>query len=313
VHLLARYVVLQLDFPKLDGGGDHHVDLAVTVSIFAYLKLDTDVDGQRVLKLANWDIQSSPNNDPLDPNDPLWGHLKPGCEKEELALRLALRDALIIATEILLANVSKNLVQSIPLPPINVVSNLNLVPKDLYIEGHSLAVTGMLSPTALFAQVNAQFVREMEQFRFELTTSETDLDSVLSKAPLKSPAQLDTYMLANVPAYAALNERKQKLVEQRGFKARLVQQADAVVGPLPGNDFFVMLSNNLFDQLAKALLVANSGDCSPWLGVDLGLTYLRGRACYWFSLTNPHGGDGSGRACGGRTRYPTVRSNALRR
>ena len=135
VHLLARYVVLQLDFPKLDGGGDHHVDLAVTVSIFAYLKLDTDVDGQRVLKLANWDIQSSPNNDPLDPNDPLWGHLKPGCEKEELALRLALRDALIIATEILLANVSKNLVQSIPLPPINVVSNLNLVPERLVHRG----------------------------------------------------------------------------------------------------------------------------------------------------------------------------------
>ena len=283
VHVLAPHVVLQLNFPKLDGSGDEHkVDLSLTLSIFAYLTLDSAPDGKKELKLTNWDIQSIPNDDPLDPNDPIWGHLKPGCEDVELSLRLALRDALVIATEILLANLSKNLVQALPLPPINVVQHLDLVPRELYIEGHSLAVTASLAPTRLAAEINTRFKHEMETFENDLMMDGTDLQEIVSRAPSKSFDEFDKYMLANVPAYAALAQK------QKSHKPKIHKSVGAK-GPLPNNDFFVMLAGNLFDQLAKALLVLNQGDCTDWFELGLIIGYVKARSCYWLSLSGGHG------------------------
>jgi hypothetical protein len=294
VHVLAQHIVLQLDFPKLDGGANckvadpppdcyHHVDLALSLSIFAYLTLDSAPDGTKELKLINWDIQSISNDDPLDPNDPIWGHLKPGCEDVEVPLRLALRDALVIATEILLANLSKNLVQALPLPPINVVQNLDLVPREIYVEGHSLAVTASLAPSRMASLLSARVELEFDTFENDLMLNGTDLNEVLSKAPTTDPAEFQTYMLKNVPAYSALQERKKKMQVR-------VRESANIKGVLPNNDFFVMLASNLIDQLAKALLVANKADCSPWFTIDVVAAYLRARACYWFNLSGAHGG-----------------------
>jgi hypothetical protein len=291
VNVLVPRVILQLNFPKLDGsGGENQVDLWVSVSIFAYLKIDQASNGDYELKLINWDIQSTPNDDPLDPQDPIWGKLKPGCESVEVPLRLSLRDALVVGTEILLANLSKTLTAAIPLPPINVVSHLSLVPRDLYVQGHSLAVTAMLSPSALSAKVQSQFRRELEQFDQDLITNETDLDAVLAQAPVDDPKALDKYMLQTVPAYQALDTRHKTLLAFRSKAQTMTSLASAQAGPLPPNDFFVMLGSDLFDKLAKSILVANAGDCTPWLTVDIGVAYFRGRACYWFNLSNAHGG-----------------------
>ena len=216
VRVSVPRVILQLNFPKLDGsGGENQVDLWISLTIYAYIKLDTAPNGDPELKLINFDIQSTPNDDPLDPNDPIWGKLKLGCEDIEVPLRLALRDALIVGTEILLANLSKTLTQSIPLPPINVVSNLSLVPRDLYVQGHSLAVTASLSPNALIGKVQTQFALELDLFNQNLMENETDLDSVLAGAPRNDSAALDKHMIENVPAYRALNDRHKALVEVR--------------------------------------------------------------------------------------------------
>jgi|GEM_PF-5691408 len=290
VRVSVPRVILQLNFPKLDGsGGENQVDLWISLIVYAYIKLDTAPNGDPELKLINFDIQSEPNDDPLDPNDPIWGKLKAGCEDVELSLRLALRDALIVGTEILLANLSKTLTQSIPLPPINVVSDLSLVPRDLCVQGHSLAVTASLSPNALIGKVQSQFALELTLFNQNLMEHETDLDSVLAGAPRNDSAALDKYMIDKVPAYRALNDRHKALVEVRAKAQKRTALASANVGALPNNDFFVMLGSGLFDKLAKTILVANAADCTPWLTVDLGLAYFRGRACYWFHVTNPQG------------------------
>jgi hypothetical protein len=86
VRVSVPRVILQLNFPKLDGsGGENQVDLWISLTIYAYIKLDTAPNGDPELKLINFDIQSEPNDDPLDPKDPIWGKLKPGCEDVELS------------------------------------------------------------------------------------------------------------------------------------------------------------------------------------------------------------------------------------
>ncbi len=50
-----------------------------------------------------------------------------------------------------------------------------------------------------------------------------------------------------------------------------------------------MLGNEVFELIATKYLKADLRGCTDWFGVDVLLGYARGRACYWFELTDAHG------------------------
>jgi hypothetical protein len=286
VRVCAPHVVLQLDFPKLNPksvGDVNMVDLNFTMDVAAFVSLADDPQGNKILKLTDWDIYVTPTNDPLDPKDAIWGPVDPKCEDELMALRLKLRDAFTFAANIALRELSRNLVQALPLPPINVVNGLNIVPREMLVIEKHIAFTAALVPASLSERIRSQFEKEVCVFNDAL--NEYDVTAVLSEAPTESYEKFEGYLTNKLPPYKALKSRNHALLET----SRAPGELETAKAPVPSNDFFVMISSNAVDTIAKQLLKVNLGDCTPWAKLDVGVAYLEGRACYWFVLAGAHG------------------------
>jgi hypothetical protein len=279
--------ILQVDFPKQDGSGTYHqVDFHCSIATAAFMLLKDDA-GTKALQLIDWDIVVTPVDDPLDPNNPIWGPGNPACTEELMRLRLMIRDAFTLGANVALTELSKTLTRTLPLPPLDVIKGTNIVPRELFINDQTIAVSATLEPKAYSEQLLSRFEMEMQRFEDDLAASGIDIQDVFMKAPKNDPAKLEEYLARNVSAYRNLTQRHTMLKQSVGPTKEL---APAAVQQLPTNNIFVMLSGNVFDVLAKAYLTADKGDCTPWWRpVDIIIGYAQGRACYWFKLSGAHG------------------------
>jgi hypothetical protein len=279
--------ILQVDFPKQDGSGNYHqVDFHFSIATAAFMLLKDDAD-TKALQLIDWDIVITPVDDPLNPNDPIWGSGNPACTAELIRLRSIIRDAFTLGANVALTELSQTLTRTLPLPPLDVIKGTNIVPRELFINDQTIAVSANLEPKGFAEQLLSRFDGEMQRFEDDLAASGTDIQDVFMKAPKNDPAGLEEYLVRNVPAYRNLTQRHTMLKRNVGPTKEL---APASVQQLPTNNIFVMLSGNVFDVLAKAYLTADENKCTVWWRpADVGLAYAQGRACYWFKLSGAHG------------------------
>ena len=288
IAIQVPMAILQVDFPKLDGSGTYHeVDFRCSISTAAFMLLKDEGD-MKVLQLIDWDIVVNGINDPLDPNDPIWGAGNPACTAELMRLRLMIRDAFTLGANVALTELSKTLTRTLPLPPLDIVKGTKIVPRELFITEQTVAISANLEPSSFSSQLMSRFEFEMQKFEGELKASGVDLQDVLMKSPKNDPAKLEAYLNSTVPAYKTLSERHavlKKRMEPTGQRAPVTTAA-----MLPSTNVFVMLSGNVFDVLAKSFLSADKRDCTPWWRpVDILAGYAQGRACYWLQLSGAHG------------------------
>ena len=278
--------ILQVDFPKLDGTGTYHqVDFHCGIATAAFMLLKDDAD-KKVLQLIDWDIVVTPVNDPLDPNDPIWGPGNSACTAELIRLRSMIRDAFTLGANVALTELSKTLTRTIPLPPMDIIKGTNIVPRELYINDRTIAVSAALEPKSFGEELLTRYSAEMLQFENDLVASGTDIQDVFRKAPKDDQAKLEAYLVRTVPAYRNLTQRHTMLLKSVQPKE---EPAPMSVAQLPTNNIFVMLSGNVFDVLAKAYLTADKNECTGWWRpLDILIGYAQGRACYWFKLSGAH-------------------------
>jgi len=286
VVLRVGSAVLQVDFPKLDGSGtNHQVDFHCTITTSAFMLLKDDGD-QKVLQLIDWDIVVAGIDDPLDPDDAIWGPGNPACTQELKKLRLMIRDAFTLGANVALTELSKTLTRTIPLPPLDIIHGFKTIPRELYITDQTVAMSAGIEPNFFAAEIARLYEYELQRFNDDLEADGIDLQAVLMAAPQESRA-FERYLVANVPAYKTLALRNTSLTR----KVRPTPPARPPDPPLPTANLFVMLSSHVFDALAKDLLKADKNECTGWWRpVDILLGYAQGRACYWFKLTDAHGG-----------------------
>jgi hypothetical protein len=284
VGITIAAVILQVNFPKLDGSnGEHQIDLSFRIEIETFVKIVQE-NAVRSLQLINWDIRATPNDDPIDPNNPIWGgDPQSPCVQEVKRLRLVIRDLFTIGANVVLTELGETLTQTLPLPPIDIIQGISVDPTELVITNDTLAIGFAIKPESLQERVTRLFNSEMQRFWDDL--GDANLSQIMSKGPLDDPAALNRYMLRAVPAYAALEARSRTIRNRH----RTPPSSSKRNGRLTASDLFVSVNRRVFDVVAKSLLRADKRDCTDWLRIDLLAFYGEGRACYWFSLKNAHG------------------------
>lgn len=284
VKITVPNVVLQVDVPRLDGtpGLVDQVDFPFSISASVFVQLGTSGPDQ-VLSLVDWDIEVTAVGDPLLPDDPRWGPTPAPCDVELKRLRQFISNAFKLGANVALTQLSKTLVKSIPLPPVNIVNKISVVPRELYVDGSSIVVTASMSTQTIAAEVTRLHTQKMVEF--EQNTSHLNLTEIFAAAP-QNPSKRDRYLRAEIPAYAALMEEYSRLKAKKPTPRKAVTRSRVA----PTNDLFVMVAANVFQKLAHELLNVNVGDCTDWWKpIDILVGYARGRACYWFRCLNGHG------------------------
>jgi hypothetical protein len=284
VKITVPAVTLQVDVPRLDGttGQYDQIDFPFSIVASVFVRLGTSGPDQ-VLSFVDWDIEVTAVSDPILPDDPRWGQTPPACDLELKRLRQFIANAFKLGANVALTQLSKTLVKTIPLPPINIVNKLSITPRELYVEGSSIVVTATMSNQAVAVEASRLYQQRIAEF--ERKTSHLNLTQIFSEAP-RDAAKREKYLRANIPAYADLTDEFQKLTRRKTRTNKSLRPLSAV----PSNDLFVMVSGGVFQKLAHELLSVNAGDCTDWWKpIDILVGYARGRACYWFRCLNGHG------------------------
>jgi hypothetical protein len=289
VELVASHVVLQIDIPRLDakpGDSDpfHHLDLDYQVDIETYVSLEPDSSGDVSLQLTDWDILLTPLSDPLSPPaSGVWGPIAAGCEQALAEARLTLPDLVTVGANIALTQLCKTLAKNIPLPPISVVKGANLVPRELFVLDKHIGVSACISPSASASNIADALIVSMRSVQREIFA--LDVEEFKTQYPSADTHSFHLYAMENSPSYKEIYAKNDVLAKQPPGSGK-----GSPSQPFPGNDIFVMLSNNFFSVLAKSLLHSDVNDCTPWQQISVLIAYLQGRACYWFDLSNAFGG-----------------------
>jgi hypothetical protein len=283
VSITIPHAVLQINFPKLDGsGGENQLDLDYRIDVEAYMKLVSS-SGQYALQLVNWDIALTQLSDPLDPSSAIWGNVAPPapCLAEVKRLRQIIGDMVTIGANVALTQLTKTLTVSLPLPPLDIVKGVAVVPQNLTVTDNAVALGLLLQPSAIQQTVRENLESQLAQFQADLDG--TDLSALLNAAP-DDKGGFEKYLIAHVPAYAKLDAQLKSRLQPPQHRTR-----GRAAAALPTSDIFVMLDGGVFDAVAKSLLKANEGKCTDWITVDVLLGYARGRACYWLEVDNARG------------------------
>ncbi len=285
VKVMVPSVTVQIDVPRLDGttGKYDQIEFPFSIVASAFVRLGTSGPDQ-VLSLVDWDIEFPAVGDPVLPDDPRWGQTPTACDSELKRLRKFISNAFKLGANVALTQLSKTLVKTIPLPPINIVNNISITPRELYVDGSSIVVTASMSSQSI--AIEASRLHQHKMAEIKRGTRHLDLTQIFTQAP-QQPAKRERYLRASIPPYAELMDEYQRLTTRSKTHQR---KSSGRLESIPNNDLFVMVAHNVFDKLAHELLNVNAGDCTDWWKpIDIIAGYARGRACYWFRCLNGHG------------------------
>jgi hypothetical protein len=136
----------------------------------------------------------------------------------------------------------------------------------------------------MLVQVQEQYAASLKGFL--AATEKYDIETLFVRAAEEKDAE--RFLERAIPEYAAVNRLHRSLTaasRRRSSAAKRPAAATALA-----SDFQLGIAGRVFDIIAKDVFHADKSDCTDWWKpVDLAVGYTRGRACYWFKVSDAHG------------------------